>query len=221
MDSRTIVTAGLTAAFVIAVGFASFYLAVLKPQQRQAELDRAVALPPAAEPSARPARDASPDAAGAAAVSAEPEAGQTEPAPAEPEEIYIPAPPTPARTLTAPQGQWVVDEYLSRQSTNDIAWILDLYGPRVRYYRKGRVGHGAIRADKRAYFGRWPSRTNTLASGIRLQPTGDGTATLRFDYDFTVAGGGRSRSGRAWAELDVADGGTGSYRIVGERGGVY
>ncbi len=140
--------------------------------------------------------------------------------PDEMEEIYIPPQQPARRTITSAQGQWVVNEYLSRQSSNDISWILDLYGSRVRYYAKGRVGQSAIRADKQAYVSRWPSRTNTLASGVRPQPT-DGGATLRFDYDFTVAGGGRDRSGRAWAELDVADGDSGSYRIVGERGGVY
>ncbi len=126
--------------------------------------------------------------------------------------------PRPARAQNA---EAFAEDYLRRQSNNDLSSLLGLYASSVRYYTWGPVGASRISADKDAYFRRFPDRSYGLASAVRVTPGADGAATLRFDYDYSTGGGaGGQRSGSAWTELNVVPSG-GTYLITGEHGSVY
>lgn len=132
------------------------------------------------------------------------------------------APPRRAPRPARPQNvEAFAEDYLRRQSANDVSGLLGLYGDGVRYYSMGRVDAQTIYDDKDAYFRRFPDRSYGLASAVQVTPGADGAATLRFDYDYSAGGGaGGARSGSAWTELDVVPAG-GSYLITGEHGSVY
>lgn len=131
------------------------------------------------------------------------------------------APRRAPRPVGAQTPEAFAEDYLRRQSGDDVSDLIGLYGDAVRYYSMGRVGAQAIFDDKDAYFRRFPDRSYGLASAVQVTPGAGGTATLRFDYDYSAGGGaGGERAGQAWTELDVVPSG-GTYTITGEHGSVY
>ena len=129
------------------------------------------------------------------------------------------APPMATMAPLSVDADAVVDAYLSRQESNDVAAVLALYADRVDYYGNTDATPQAIAEDKRTYFQRWPQRLYTLAGPVTATPRADGTTVIRFEYDFRVAGEPGEREGRAWAELDVRTAGRDAV-IVAERGEV-
>ena len=113
-----------------------------------------------------------------------------------------------------------VEEFLRRQTVNDVASLASMYGDRVRFFDLGVVGREEVAADKASFFERWPNRFYGLASPVRA--TGGASPTLRFEYEYAVSGPGDASDteGRAWTELVLAPAG-GGYAIVEERGGPY
>lgn len=137
-----------------------------------------------------------------------------------PEAAPVRPPASEGEVVDRPDHVAFVEEFLRRQSVNDVADLAALYADRVRFYDLGVVDRSVVAEDKARFFERWPNRYYGLASPVRA--TGGGTPTLRFEYEFAVSqpGDARDREGRAWTEIALTPSGPG-YVIASESGGTY
>ena len=241
MDNRQILIAGVVAPLVLLVLVVAYYLLVYVPNRDAREAERAdvevtvgTDRPPGALSEGdgfRPsviAEEPPPETSDPFEGISNDDSDDDEPVDDDPglEKPPVRTPrPTPEANTPPParaEHSAFVRDFLGRQSNNTVSALLGLYGPTVRYYDRGRVDASVVQSDKEAYFARFPDRRYTLAGPVRVvSSTGNGAATLRFDYTFAVGGGrGGERSGRAYYELDVVPSGD-TFLIQGERGDVY
>lgn len=98
---------------------------------------------------------------------------------------------------------FVVIEYLGHGRV-DHRDRLELFAPRVNYYKKGVVSREALLADKAAYYRRWPQRRYELIKdSIQAAPGRGDTIEMTFRYVFEVGNDKETRRGTGIARLGV------------------
>jgi len=120
-----------------------------------------------------------------------------------------------AAAATPPAVADLVKGFFDKSVSGDVNGLLDYYGERVDYYKKGKSGKDIVRQDKADYFQRWPERTYTpKPASVEKMSNGDLRVTV--PTAFTVKNGGKSVRGQAKFTFLLRPAGTG-YRIVGEQ----
>jgi hypothetical protein len=147
------------------------------------------------------------------------------PAPAlSPPSAVAPAPAAPAeprnRTLAEIEA-FVTRVYLPAGNSERPGVEPVRYVARVDYYGKVRT-EAEVRADKAAYFARWPRRRYGLVPGSLRVATGaggDGQLLVTFDYTFEVSSQRRRSAGVGRARLGLLENG-GTFLVEREEGEV-
>jgi hypothetical protein len=81
----------------------------------------------------------------------------------------------------------LVHEYLYVSNRGDVDELLELYDNEVSYFSQGNVSKSFIARDKRNYYKRWPSVTNSLEGQINvINFSDDNTKKLSFTLSFSV-----------------------------------
>ncbi|MEA5089197.1 LysM domain-containing protein [Solidesulfovibrio sp.] len=121
----------------------------------------------------------------------------------------------PAVEAVPPAVADLVKGFFDKSVSGDVNGLLDYYGERVDYYKKGKSGKDIVRQDKTDYFQRWPERTYTpKPAAVEKLPNGDLRVTV--PTAFSVKNGGKNVHGQAKFTFLLRAAGDG-YRIVGEQ----
>lgn len=121
----------------------------------------------------------------------------------------------PAVEAVPPAVADLVKGFFDKSGSGDVNGLLDYYGERVDYYKKGKSGKDIVRQDKVDYFQRWPERTYTpKPASVEKLPNGDLRVTV--PTAFSVKNSGKNVRGQAKFTFLLRPAGTG-YRIVGEQ----
>ncbi|WP_428561768.1 MAG: LysM peptidoglycan-binding domain-containing protein [Solidesulfovibrio sp. DCME] len=139
-------------------------------------------------------------------------------------EIVIPGPAAgaapagsaaPSGAAASPVVRDFVAAFFDKSASGDVNGLIDLYGERVDYYKKGKSGKDIVRQDKVDYFQRWPKRTYApAAASVETLPGGDLRVTV--PTSFTAQKGDKQVRGQARFTFLLRPAGDG-YRIVGEQ----
>lgn len=91
------------------------------------------------------------------------------------------------------------------------------YSPVVKYYNRGDIPLEELVKDKGYYYGRWPQRTNTLISDVKITDGLNGQKVATYSYEFSVSNGKKEIIGTAvqYLTFDNVDG---KIVVVGENG---
>lgn len=117
--------------------------------------------------------------------------------------------------LAPPAVTAFVADVFAKSATGDVNALLDLYGKKVDYYRKGLVGQDRVRQDKVRYFSRWPKRTYKPGAATVSEPSAAGNLRVTVPVAYTLDNGRKTASGTAVFTF-VLHPESASYRIVGE-----
>jgi LysM repeat protein len=105
--------------------------------------------------------------------------------------------------------------FFAKSEAGDVNGLMDLYGDRVDYYKKGKSGKDVVRQDKVDYFQRWPKRTY-VPGQARVETLSGGELRVTVPTAFTAGKGDKQVRGQAKFTFLLRPAGDG-YRIVGEQ----
>ncbi len=113
-----------------------------------------------------------------------------------------------------------VDGFLAKSAQDDVEGLVEMYGPQVKFYKKGEVDKDFIRKDKMDYFTRWPVREYAKAGKVKVYDTDEKDVKKAvFVSDYKVKNSEKTLSGQAEFTLLIRfDGDVGT--IVAEDGKV-
>lgn len=129
-------------------------------------------------------------------------------------------PASAGQAISADEAREIGERYLATNAKSGLSEAMNLYAAQVDYFGRGTLPKSVVYSDKLAYVKRWPEREYRLSSGVNTLTVGEGTRTVRFDYDYTLQAQGAQRSGTAYVVLKLVREG-GEVRIAGETGGLY
>jgi LysM repeat protein len=127
------------------------------------------------------------------------------------------------KTISGPMADkaaMFVDGFLVKSAQDDVEGLVEMYGPQVKFYKKGEVDKDFIRKDKMDYFTRWPVREYATAGTVRVYDTDkENVKKAVFVSDYMVKNSQKTLSGQAEFTLLIRfDGDVGT--IVAEDGKV-
>ena len=109
----------------------------------------------------------------------------------------------------------LVAGYFAKSASGDLNGLIDSYGDRVDYYKKGKSGKDVVRQDKAAYFARWPERSYEPGKAS-VEKLKNGDLRVTAPATFAVKSGDKQVRGKATFTFILKPSGD-SYRIVGEK----
>ncbi len=105
--------------------------------------------------------------------------------------------------------------YFNKSTSGDINGLLDLYGSRVDYYKKGSTRRDIVRQDKAGYFQRWPKRSYTPGDAT-VKSLPDGNLRVTVPTTFAVKKDEKTVAGQATFTFVLHPVGD-DFRIVAEK----
>lgn len=105
------------------------------------------------------------------------------------------------KTISGPMADkaaMFVDGFLVKSAQDDVEGLVEMYGPQVKFYKKGEVDKDFIRKDKMDYFTRWPVREYAKSGTVRVYDTDkENVKKAVFVSDYKVKNSQKTLSGQA------------------------